>query len=159
MLAQELAEEGLKEQGSLPTSGEPKAPEVTPSTSVFVEKPELGSDGRPLLEPEGSHFPTDSHESDKIAKKLLTSLQREMSAKFHNRSLLLDDLKELGMAGDLSDDGQHLTMAFEDVNRLVTTMRMAEVILNERVQTHRKAKWHKSSLNLMRNIAPICPHS
>jgi hypothetical protein len=31
-------------------------------------------------------------------------------------------------------------MAFEDVHRLVTTMRMAEVILNERVQTRRKAK-------------------
>jgi hypothetical protein len=44
------------------------------------------------------------------------------------------------MAGDLSDDGQHLTMAFEDVHRLVTTMRMAEVILNERVQNSRKAK-------------------
>ena len=68
-------------------------------------EPELGSDGRSLLEAAGSIFPTDSHESDKIAKKLLTSLQREMSAKFQNRSLLLDDLKELGMAGDLSDDG------------------------------------------------------
>ncbi len=31
-------------------------------------------------------------------------------------------------------------MAFEDVHRLVTTMRMAEVILNERVRTRRKAK-------------------
>ncbi len=44
------------------------------------------------------------------------------------------------MAGELSDDSQHLTMAFEDVHRLVTTMRMAEVILNERVQISRKAK-------------------
>ena len=44
------------------------------------------------------------------------------------------------MAGDLSDDGQHLTMAFEDVHRLVTAMRMAEAILNERVQNSRKAK-------------------
>jgi hypothetical protein len=31
-------------------------------------------------------------------------------------------------------------MAFEDVHGLVTTMRMAEVILNERVQTCRKAE-------------------
>jgi hypothetical protein len=30
-------------------------------------------------------------------------------------------------------------MAFENVSRLVTTMKMAEVILNERVQTSRKA--------------------
>jgi hypothetical protein len=54
-----------------------------------------------------------------------------MSSRLQDRSLLLEDLKGLGMAGDLSDDGQHLTMAFEDVHRLVTTMRMAEVILNE----------------------------
>ncbi len=74
----------------------------------------FGSDGRPLYEPEGSIFPTDSHESDKSAKKLLTGLQREMSSRFQDRSLLLEDLKGLGMAGDLSDDGQHLTMAFED---------------------------------------------
>ncbi len=44
------------------------------------------------------------------------------------------------MAGELSDDSQHLTMAFEDVHRLVTTMRMVEVILNERAQNSRKAK-------------------
>jgi hypothetical protein len=115
-----------------------------PDLSLF------GSDGRPLLEPEGSHFPTDSHESDEIAKKFLTSLQREMSPKFQNPSLLLDDLKELGMVGDLSDDGQHLTMTFEDVHRLVTTMRMAEVILNERVQTRRKAKMAQIKSQLAR---------
>jgi hypothetical protein len=67
-------------------------------------------------------------------------LQREMTSRFQNRSLLLEDLKGLGMYGDLSDDGQHLTMAFEDVHRLVTTMWMAEVILNERSQNSRKAK-------------------
>ena len=67
-------------------------------------------------------------------------LQREMTSRFQNRSLLLEDLKGLGMYGDLSDDGQHLTMAFEDVHRLVTTMRMAEVILNERCQNSRKGK-------------------
>ena len=54
MLAEELAEEERKEQGLLPTSGEPKAPEVPLSTSVSVEDQvgssastelELGSDG------------------------------------------------------------------------------------------------------------------
>ncbi len=70
----------------------------------------------------------------------MTGLQREMNSRFQNRSLLLEDLKGLGMAGNLSDDGQHLTMAFEDVHRLVTTMQMAEVIPNERVQNSRKAK-------------------
>ena len=114
MLAKELAEDAQKERESLPTSGDtdapkvlsPKAPSVDNQTGSNVSaKLELGSDGRPLLEPAGSIFPTDSHESDKIAKKLLTSLQREMSPKFQDPSLLLDDLKELEMAGDLSDDG------------------------------------------------------
>jgi hypothetical protein len=142
-LAKELAGKKLKEQESLPKSSESSTPEVPLAKVVSAEdqesssisaEPELGSDGRPLREPEGSIFPTDSHGPDKTAKKLLTSLQREMTSRFQDRSLLIEDLKELGMAGELSDDSQHLTMAFEDVHRLITTMRMAEVILNERVQ-------------------------
>ncbi len=58
MLAQEHAEEELKEQGLLPTSGEPKAPEVPRPASVSVEDQarssvstelELGSDCRMTL--------------------------------------------------------------------------------------------------------------
>jgi hypothetical protein len=134
-LAKELEDDdALKEQESLPTSGESKAPEVPPPKVVSAEEQvsssfsaelELGSDGRPLREPEGNIFPTDSHESDKNAKKLLTGLQREMTSRFQDHSLLLKDLNELGMAGELSDDSQHLTIAFEDVHRLVTTMRVA----------------------------------
>jgi hypothetical protein len=135
-LAKELAEEALKEQESLPKSSESKAPEVSPPKTVSVADQigssvstelELGSDGRPLREPEGNIFPTNSHESYKTAKTFLTDLQREMTSRFQDRPLLLEDLKELGMAGDLSDDSQHITMAFEDVHRLVTTMQMAEV--------------------------------
>ncbi len=70
----------------------------------------------------------------------MTGLQREMTSRFQDRPFLLEDLKGLGMAGDLSDDAQHLTMTFEDVHRLVTTTRMGEVIVNERVQNSRKAK-------------------
>ena len=44
------------------------------------------------------------------------------------------------MYGELSEDQSHVTMPFEDVHRLVTTMRMTEVILNERIQNKRKAK-------------------
>ena len=44
------------------------------------------------------------------------------------------------MFGELSEDQSHITMPFEDVHRLVTTMRMTEVILNERIQIKRKAK-------------------
>jgi hypothetical protein len=80
-----------------------------------------------------------------------------MSSRFQDRSLLLSDFKELGIAGELSDDSQHLTMVFEDVRRLETTMRMAEVILNERVQNSRKAKINR--INLMQNIVLICLHS
>jgi hypothetical protein len=164
-LAKELAEEGLKEQESLPKSGEANAPEVPlpkvvsaedqVSSSVSAEL-ELGSDVRPLHEPEGNIFPTDFHESDKNAKKLLTGLQREMTSRFQDRSLLLEDLRELGMAGELPDDSQYLTMAFEDVHRLVTTMRMAEVILNERVQ---RQKSTVPRLNWMQNIVLTCLHS
>ncbi len=119
MLAQELAEEELKEQGLLPKSGEPKTPEVPPPTSVSAEdqvrsnfstKLELGSsDGRPLHEPGGNIFPTDSHEADKAAKKLLTGLQHEMNSRFQDRSLLLQDLQELEMVGDFSRDERYVS--------------------------------------------------
>ena len=81
MLAKELADDALKEQGSPPKSAEPKALEEPHPKTVSEEDQVgssastelgLGSDGRPLHEPEGSIFPTNSHESDKIAKKLLT---------------------------------------------------------------------------------------
>jgi hypothetical protein len=53
------------------------------------------------------------------------------------------------MYGELSEDQGHITMPFEHVHRLVTTMRMAEVILNERIQNKRKAKLEflKAQLN------------
>ena len=53
------------------------------------------------------------------------------------------------MYGELSEDQRHITMPFEDVHRLVTTMRMSEVILNELVQNKRKAKMEflKAQLN------------
>jgi hypothetical protein len=46
----------------------------------------------------------------------------------------------LGMCGDLSDDHRLITMPFEDAHRLVTTMRMSEIILNERIQNKIKVK-------------------
>jgi hypothetical protein len=112
-LAKEYEDDARREQESLPQSGESKAPEVPPPKTVSVEDQVgstvstvlgFGSDGRPLYEPEGSIFPTNSHESDKIAKKLLTGLEREMSSRIQGPSQLLEGLKELGMAGDFSDD-------------------------------------------------------
>jgi hypothetical protein len=148
-LAKELEDDALRGQGSLLQSDESKPPKVLPPKAKSDQEqvgssasPEiaLGSDGRPLCEPAGSIFPTDSHESDKIAKKLLTGLEQEMNSRFQNPSQLLEDLKELGMVGDFSHDERYVSLPFEDVHRLVTTMRMAELVLNERVQTRRKAK-------------------
>ena len=148
-LAKELEDDALREQGSLPQSDESKPPKVSPPKAKSDQEqagssapPELalGSDGRPLYEPAESIFPTDSHESDEIAKKLLTGLEREMNSRIQDPSQLIEDLKELGMVGDFSHDERYVSLPFEDVHRLVTTMRMAELILNERVQTRRKAK-------------------
>ncbi len=83
-LAKELEDDARREQESLPQSGGSKPPEVPPPKAVSDEDqvgssatPELvfGSDGRPLYEPEGSIFHTDSHESDKIVKKTLNGFR------------------------------------------------------------------------------------
>jgi hypothetical protein len=44
------------------------------------------------------------------------------------------------MFGELSEDQDYVTMPIEDAHRLVTTMKMANVILNERIQARRRAK-------------------
>jgi hypothetical protein len=164
MLAKEFEDDARKEQGSPPKSAKPKAPEEPHPEAVSEEDQVgssastelgLGSDGRPLREPEGGIFPTGSHELDTTAKKLLMGLEHEMNSRFQDRSLLLQDLQELGMVGDLSQDERHVSLPFEDVHRLVTTMRMAELILNERVQTRRKAKMAKIKSQL---DAEHCPN-
>jgi hypothetical protein len=58
--------------------------------------PRNKSDGRPLFEPKGFYFPSDSHETDERAKRVLADLQREQKSRVQNPSLLLDDLRELG---------------------------------------------------------------
>jgi hypothetical protein len=93
----------------------------------------VGPDGRYLFDLPGRYFPTNTHETDDRAKRVLADLQREQQSRVQNPSLLIDDLKELGMYGELSDDNCHINMPFEDVHRLVTTMRMAELILNDRI--------------------------
>ena len=132
-----------------PTQGKSEAlDEPLQSSSVVAEKAEeivpdgtaAGSDGRPLLEPKGSYLPDDSHETDKDASKFLTRTSRDSEKRLENPSLLLEDLRGLGMYGELSEDQSHITMPFKDVHRLVTTMRMSEIILNERIQNKRKAK-------------------
>jgi hypothetical protein len=84
--------------------------------------------------------PPKCEETDEHAQKILDNLQRGRESRIQNHSLIIDDLKELGMFGELSEDQDYVTMPFEDVHRLVTTMKMANVILNERVQARRRAK-------------------
>ncbi len=91
------------------------------SSSIAAEKAEeivpdgtaVGSDGRPLLNTKGAYFPDDSHESDENARKTQTRLARDSEKRFENPSLLLEDLKGLGMYGELSEDQSHITMPFK----------------------------------------------
>ncbi len=47
----------------------------------------------------GPFFPTESSEFDSHAKRVLKELDRFRDSRTHNRPMLLDDLKELRMAG------------------------------------------------------------
>ncbi len=80
------------------------------SREVSSEEQTFGSDGRPLFEPTGLFVPMDSHETDARAKRVLADLQREQMSRVQNPTLLVDDLKELGMYGELSDANCHINM-------------------------------------------------
>jgi hypothetical protein len=132
----EEAEQDTRMQDASFKSDQSTAFKASMQNSLFVEEETwessseeqaLGSDRRLLLEPKGFYFPTDSHETGESAKRVLADLQREQKSRVQNPSLLLDDLRELGMYGELSEDNYHINMPFEDVHRLVTTMRMAEL--------------------------------
>ncbi len=56
--------------------------------------------------------------TDDRAQKILDNLQRDRESRIHNHSLILDDLKELGMYGELSEDQSYVTTSFEDLHRL-----------------------------------------
>jgi hypothetical protein len=106
--------------------GKPSGDEKSRETSS--EEDQVGPDGRYLFNQKGPIFPSDTYETDDRAKKFLADLQREQQSRVQNPSLLIDDLKELGMYGELSDDNNYINMPFE------------ELILNDRVQSNRKGK-------------------
>jgi hypothetical protein len=157
MLEKDESEQDAKMQGSSPTSVEPTAfvASMQQKSSInemsqganSVEQ-QVGPDGRHLFEPTGRAFPTDTQETDDRAKKVLADLLREQKSRLQNPSLLVDDLRELRMYGELSDDNNYINMPFEDVHRLVMTMRMAELILNDRVQNNRREKMAKIKAQL-----------
>jgi hypothetical protein len=99
--------------------------------------------------------PRNCQETDGRAQKILNNLQRGRESRIRNHSLILDDLKELGMYGELSEDQNYVTTSFEDLHRLVTTMKMANVILDERVQESRKAKLNELLVEI---DAEHCPN-
>ena len=128
-LEKEFAEQSSQAGDLPPTQGKSEASdEPLQSSSVVAEKAEeivsdgtaVGSDGRPLLEPKGSYFPDDSHETDKDASKSLTKISRDSEKRLQKPSLLLEDLKDLGMYGELSEDQSCITMPFKDVHRLAS---------------------------------------
>ena len=137
MLEKEFAEQNPKAEELPPKEGESKALDEAMQTSpskaekveeILSEANAMGSDKRPLHEPKGSYFPTDSWETDENAKKIRRNLFWNSGKRFQNPLLLLDDLKELGMCGDLSEDHGFVTLSFKDAQRMVTHMRMSEII-------------------------------
>lgn len=83
MLEKEFAEQNSKAEESPPKEGESKALDDAMQTSpsktekveeILSEVNAMGSDKRPLHEPKGSYFPTDSLETDENARKVRTNL-------------------------------------------------------------------------------------
>ena len=130
---------GMRE--NLASNNRPPSPDASMQSSS-VENTDQSPDQRnaefaELIDP---LFPAEPSKFDSRAKRVLKELDRFRNSRTHNRPMLLDDLKELGMAGELSDDSKFVTMSFEDNHRLVMTMRMAELILNDTVHSDRKHK-------------------
>ena len=100
-LEKEFAEQNSQAGDLPPTQGKSEAlDESLQSSSVVAEKTEeivpdgaaAGSDGRPLLDPKGSYFPDDSHETDKNANKFRTKTFRDSEKRSENPSLLLQEI-------------------------------------------------------------------
>ncbi len=85
-LEKEFAQQESKAEGLPLKEGDSNIFETSmqSSSSVTEQAGEIasvgtatGSDGRPLLEPKGTYFPADSHETDENARKLLAKLSRD----------------------------------------------------------------------------------
>jgi hypothetical protein len=127
--------------GNLSSNDKPSSPDASMQSSS-VEDSDLSRDQRnaETVKQINPFFPADFSEMNSRANKVIDDLGRYQKSRTHHPSLLLDDLQELGMAGELSEDSKFATMSIEDLHRLVTTMKMAEFILNDTVQSDRKAR-------------------
>jgi len=120
-------------------SDKPSSPDASMQSSS-VEDSDLPRDQRnaETTEQNVSYFPADTPEMDSRAKQVLREFGRFRDSRTHNPPLLLDDLKELGMVGEATEDNKFILLSFEDCHRLVMTMRMTELILNDVVQSSRR---------------------
>ena len=134
----------------------PPSPDVSMQSSS-VEGSDLSHDQRnaDAVEQINPFLPADSAEMDSRASRVINNLGQYQNSRTHHPSLLLEDLKELGMVGELSENNKFVTTSFEDLHRLVTTMKMAELILNDTVQSERKAKIDQIKVQL---DAEHCPN-
>ena len=48
--------------------------------------------------------PSDCQDTNDRAEKIMKGLQRDRESRVHNHSLIIEDLKDLGMFGELSED-------------------------------------------------------
>jgi hypothetical protein len=78
--------------------------------------------------------PVDCQETNDRAMRILEDLQHDNYSRVPNHFLLIDDLKELGMLGELPEDSNYISMPFEDVRHLAAAIKMAEAI-QEKSQT------------------------
>jgi hypothetical protein len=148
-----------KSQGSgknLSSDGKPSSPDLSMQASS-VEDSDLSRDHRNAETGKqiDSFLPASSSVMDSRANKVIADLGRYRNSRIHHPSLLINDLNELGMAGELSEDNKFVTTSFEDLHRLVTTMKMTELILNDTVQSERKAKIEQIKVQL---DAVHCPN-
>ncbi len=87
-LAKEFAVQDSKEKDPLSEKSDSNALDTSMQSSssaaeqageIVSNGTAMGSDGRPLREPEGTYFPADSHETDENASKLLTRALQKAS--------------------------------------------------------------------------------
>ena len=104
---------------NLPPNGKPSSPDVSMQSSL-VEKSDLSRNqhnaeaGKQI----DSSFPADYSDTNSRIKEVLKELGRYQDSRTRNPPLLLDDLKELGMVCELTEDQKFGTMSFEDLHRL-----------------------------------------
>ncbi len=103
--AMETTHEAKGAEENLSSNDKPSSPDASMQSSS-VEDSDLSRDQRhaETTEQNDSYFPEDTPEMDSRAKKVLRELKRFRDSRTHNPPLLLDDLKELGMVGELSAD-------------------------------------------------------